>query len=240
MNWYYALNGTQQGPVSEQDIVRLVASGTINAGTLIWRDGLPDWQPVSTALPAALGTAAPASAPQIGGVAVPEAQKDLYVQQLREGVAVVTPGTMRYAGFWIRAAAWIIDYLILMVPQFILQMGLGITGAMIKPPKPGEAPEIDPAMMGALIGVWLFSIALQISYKVILTSKYGATWGKMAVGLRIVNEDGSAISTAKAFGRFFAEWLSGLTCLIGYIIAAFDDQKRSLHDHVCTTRVIYR
>lgn len=79
MNWYYALNGQQKGPVSEQDIMQLVSSGTINASTLIWRDGLADWQPVSTALPAALDTA-PANVPQIGGFAVPAAQKDLYVQ----------------------------------------------------------------------------------------------------------------------------------------------------------------
>ena len=25
---------------------------------------------------------------------------------------------------------------------------------------------------------------------------------------------------------------------IGYLIAAFDDQKRTLHDHICDTRVI--
>jgi hypothetical protein len=34
--------------------------------------------------------------------------------------------------------------------------------------------------------------------------------------------------------------LSGLTCYIGYIIAGFDEQKRTLHDHVCSTRVVYK
>ncbi len=27
--------------------------------------------------------------------------------------------------------------------------------------------------------------------------------------------------------------------MIGFIIAGFDDQKRSLHDRICDTRVIY-
>ena len=31
-----------------------------------------------------------------------------------------------------------------------------------------------------------------------------------------------------------------MICYIGYILAAFDDQKRSLHDHICNTRVIYK
>ena len=44
----------------------------------------------------------------------------------------------------------------------------------------------------------------------------------------------------RAFGRFWAEMLSGLVCAIGYIIAAFDDEKRSMHDHICDTRVIFK
>jgi len=27
--------------------------------------------------------------------------------------------------------------------------------------------------------------------------------------------------------------------MIGYIMAAFDSEKRALHDHICDTRVIY-
>ena len=77
-----------------------------------------------------------------------------------------------------------------------------------------------------------------MAYQTILVSKYGATWGKMALGLKIVNEDGSKVRTGRAFGRVFAEILSGMTCYIGYIIVAFDSEKRSLHDHICATRVI--
>jgi len=31
-----------------------------------------------------------------------------------------------------------------------------------------------------------------------------------------------------------------MVCYIGYLIVAFDDQKRALHDHICNTRVIYK
>jgi uncharacterized RDD family membrane protein YckC len=34
--------------------------------------------------------------------------------------------------------------------------------------------------------------------------------------------------------------LSGFTFYIGFIIAAFDPEKRALHDHICGTRVIRR
>jgi uncharacterized RDD family membrane protein YckC len=235
MNWYYALNGAQQGPVSEQQLMQLAASGTINATTLVWREGLPEWQQFSVALPAATGTAA-ADAPQIGGYAVPEGQKDIVVQQMREGVAPQFVGAMQYAGFWIRVVAYIIDYLIMMVPNFAIQflMGVGIAATKSQM-KPGE---IDPAQVGMMLGAMTIGMTITVCYKGLMVGKYGATLGKMAVGLRVVNDDGSKVSMGKAIGRVFAEILSGITCGIGYILVAFDGEKRSLHDHVCSTRVV--
>ena len=65
-------------------------------------------------------------------------------------------------------------------------------------------------------------------------------FGKMAVGIKVTTPEGQPISYLRAFGRAWAEQLSGLICNIGYIIAAFDDQKRALHDHICNTRVSYK
>ena len=81
-------------------------------------------------------------------------------------------------------------------------------------------------------------IGLNAAYYGLMVSKYGATLGKMAVGLKVINEDRSPVSLGRAIGRFFAELLSGMTCYIGYIMIAFDSEKRSLHDHICSTRVI--
>ena len=44
----------------------------------------------------------------------------------------------------------------------------------------------------------------------------------------------------RATGRYFAHFLSSFTLGIGYLIAAFDNEKRALHDHVCDTRVVYK
>jgi uncharacterized RDD family membrane protein YckC len=48
------------------------------------------------------------------------------------------------------------------------------------------------------------------------------------------------VSYARALGRSAGHLVSGMTCLIGYIIAAFDDEKRALHDYMCNTRVVYK
>jgi hypothetical protein len=47
MKWYYAKGGSQQGPVSTEDLQAKVSSGELAASDLIWRDGMKDWLPVS-------------------------------------------------------------------------------------------------------------------------------------------------------------------------------------------------
>lgn len=46
--WYYARNGERLGPVQAETIRHLVAAGAIAAGTLVWRHGMADWQPIET------------------------------------------------------------------------------------------------------------------------------------------------------------------------------------------------
>jgi uncharacterized RDD family membrane protein YckC len=83
-------------------------------------------------------------------------------------------------------------------------------------------------------------VFVQVAYKVFFLGKYGATPGKMACKLKVVTNGGEKISYARATGRAFSEILSGMICYIGYIMVAFDDEKRALHDHICNTRVIYK
>ncbi len=51
MNWFYADNGQQRGPVSEAEFDTLVAAGSIQATTLVWREGMAKWQPLAEARP---------------------------------------------------------------------------------------------------------------------------------------------------------------------------------------------
>lgn len=239
MNWYYAHNGSQQGPVSEQELSRLMMSGTLSASTLVWREGLADWQALSVALPSAVVSI---DAPQIGGVAVSAANKDLYVQQMREGVVPTMGGAMNYAGFWIRVVAKIIDALVAMVAM-ILVLGvvagvLYALGMQIVPPEPGSDAPPPAGFIVLIILYYIVALGFPILYDWYFVSKHGATWGKMALGLKVVNEDGSKVSNGKAVGRAFAYMINGFTCMIGLFIAGFDDQKRALHDHICSTRVI--
>lgn len=229
MNWFYESNGSQQGPVTEAELPTLVQAGTVTASTLLWKEGMPDWKPLSEVRPDLI--ARPNSPSLHPGL------KDLNVQAMREGaLPSLGADSLRYAGFWIRFAAKFIDGILMSFVQFFMQIIIGVVFAATTPAN--DPNGVNPVIIGTTILILILSIAIQAFYNGIMIGKYGATLGKMACGLKVVMPDGSKVSTARAFGRYFAEFLSSFTLLIGYIIAAFDEEKRSLHDRIASTRVI--
>lgn len=253
MNWYYAEAGQQVGPVDQAQFDGLVRSGTIQAETLVWNETMEDWRPYGEVRPSSVGAPDPgqARAPIVINQAVCAecgnrfdkgdmirhgegwvcaSCKPLFLQKLREGAVVATSG-LNYAGFWIRFCAKFVDGVIL---------GILFMGPMI-------ALMLSPVYESGTSGALLIDVGLQLgwyivygAYAIFFVGKYGATPGKMACRLQVVDETGARIGYGRATGRFFAEILSGLICYIGYIMAAFDPEKRSLHDRICNTRVVYR
>jgi hypothetical protein len=68
MTWYYVLNDQQKGPVEEAELRRLVQERALDEYTLVWREGMANWQPYAEALPRSPSVAAapplvPATAP---------------------------------------------------------------------------------------------------------------------------------------------------------------------------------
>ena len=46
MSWFYSKNGTQLGPVTEQELSAKAGSGEVLASDLIWKEGMGDWKPL--------------------------------------------------------------------------------------------------------------------------------------------------------------------------------------------------
>ena len=234
-NWYYAKNGTQTGPISEPELLRLVNSGELNQDSFVWHEGLSDWQPLGVAHPAAFGISP--EVPQLGGIAIAQQDKDVLVQQMREGVPLEIPGTFQYAGFWVRFAARMVDALVMTIPQVFVR--IGVTAILGAPqPLPAKPGSFNPQELIPLAAITLISMVITGAYEVFCTYKFGATLGKKAFRLKVVTEDGGPVSLGRSFGRYFATWVSGLTLGIGYIMAGFDLKKRSLHDRISETVVI--
>ena len=259
MKWYYADAGRQVGPVEDAQLDELLRSGAVRDDTLVWREGMANWQPHSAVRGPAKPIPIPAAAVPIAaetrfcsecgrpypahemvtiGTATVCAQcKPLYMQRVREGGQPI--GVRRYAGFWIRFVARIIDGIILGVVGFIInlpiQMALGLGAARM-----GDPTAAIPMMLGT-IGISLaINIVLNAAYEIYFLSSRSATIGKLALGLKVIRADGGSLSTGQATGRFFAYLLDAyFTLTIGFIIAGFDTEKRALHDRICDTRVIY-
>jgi uncharacterized RDD family membrane protein YckC len=163
--------------------------------------------------------------------------KDRYAQKLREGAMPVAG--MRYAGFWIRVVAFLIDSVILGTVSSILQYAMFPATLTTTPIAPGSNPfeTLGPAMARAGWAI-LASTLVSVTYSAWFIGALGATPGLMALGLKVVRPDGSPIGYGRAVGRYFAAMLGGMILGIGYLLVAFDAEKRALHDMICDTRVI--
>ena len=47
VTWYYERNGGQQGPESTEQIQQRLQQGELSGATLVWRDGMNEWTPLS-------------------------------------------------------------------------------------------------------------------------------------------------------------------------------------------------
>jgi len=253
MKWYYADQGQQKGPIEESALNDLVLAGVVRDDTLVWNEGMPAWQTHSVVrgaavTPTPLSTTAadtrycgecgrPFPANElvaIGPVAVCATCKPAYLQKLRESGAAV--GARRYGGFWIRAAARIVDAILLNVVFLIVRIPFGVA---LFTPGVAQNPAAMVAMIAPLLLVTFLSIIAAACYEIFFIAKRGATIGKMIFGLKVIRADGSPVSLGLSTGRYFAQIIDSMTLGIGYIMAGFDDQKRALHDRICETRVIF-
>lgn len=66
-DWFYALDGKQNGPVPLQQLMQLREQGLLHAGSLVWSEGLPQWTPYEQAMLSA-SQAAPAHSREIASV----------------------------------------------------------------------------------------------------------------------------------------------------------------------------
>lgn len=155
------------------------------------------------------------------------------------------PG-IRYAGFWIRVAALIIDTIIVGVPILIVFFALegsAIHDYTVCVNNAVAAGALVTTCEGNFLGsigyFELIGLAVQVAYFVILWSKFGGTLGQRLLGLHVVDAaTGQHIGIGRALGRFVGYIISGLVLYIGLIWVAFDPRKQGWHDKMASTFVV--
>lgn len=266
-DWYYSdTQRNRHGPVKAEDLAMLHENGQLAPETLVWREGMADWQPwrevMAQVLPAAAGGApAPARATfatassdapahvsgnpyEVVERSSPYAPPRAQVQDT--SARVVTGGHVVYGGFWKRFAAAFIDNFVttainyaVMIPLMIV-LGLGSAGIG------GMFDENAAAGLG--IGFMLLSYGLGLLVPALYfawmhSSGTQASLGKMAVGIKLVRGDGSPVSFWRAFLRYLAFVLTvAFTCGLGLLVSAImtgvTERKQALHDLICDTLVV--
>jgi uncharacterized RDD family membrane protein YckC len=250
MNLYYAEGDRQVGPIGKAELQTLIKARKINSQTLVWETGMQEWeelglfvrrknqggsqsaQPATPMRQSACSECDQAFAEndmiRFADAWVCATCKPIFVQKIKEGVTVA--GAMEYAGFWIRFGAWFIDHIILAIASVIIYLPLSFLGAF-------SADQAAVFVTIQLVSM-ILNFIIPAIYDTWFVGKYAATPGKMACKLKVVMADSGRVSFARAIGRHFAKYISGFIFGIGFFMAGFDDQKRTLHDRICDTRVI--
>jgi uncharacterized RDD family membrane protein YckC len=157
-------------------------------------------------------------------------------------VTMVENAAVRYAGFWRRFIAMVLDWLIIGAVCTPLMFILGIGMWSSASPMHGWHHYNygdQTAFAGMMSSAWMIYIAGAWLYHALMESSTNqGTLGKMALGLRVTDLDGRRISFARATGRYFAKIVSYMTLMIGFIMAAFTSKKQALHDFMAGTLVL--
>ncbi|GAB5389883.1 MAG: RDD family protein [Alphaproteobacteria bacterium] len=149
-----------------------------------------------------------------------------------------TPATStgETAGFWIRALAYLIDAIIVTVVNMLIMLPITFLmgGAMAIDPNTGA---VTTSAAGILVN--LLGLAIGIVYFIVLPAgSRQATFGKKIMGLRFVKQDGGPVTMGTLALRYIGYIVSSLLLFIGFIMIAFTDRNRGLHDMIAGTLVV--
>ncbi len=161
----------------------------------------------------------------------------------KEYAVKLKPFKSEAAGFWIRLLACFIDAVILSFINLIIGiivMAPSLVLNIRKLSNPNELLAEPPLLFIAsifLFFILLFSIGLY--YVLHGPAVKGGTPGKRMLNLRIYTTEGETpIGWQKAFIRFLGYLLSSLIFCIGFLMIAFRDDKKALHDLLAKTIVL--
>ena len=224
--WYYAEGTEQRGPVTEDTLLQMLRAGQLTASHLAWRPGMAEWLPISAI--AEVAWEVPGGPPPLTQVAYAAPQQINYFNPAQT--------TVVYAGFWLRVGAYIIDYLVLLVPNQV------ISGAMqfvIAAPLRGAGRRGPWAMLPIMLSMMTILTCIDwLYYALMESSPKQGTLGKMACGIVVTDLEGKRISFGRATGRYFGKLLSSLILCIGYMMAGWTAKKQALHDELAKTLVV--
>lgn len=141
-----------------------------------------------------------------------------------EKVTEFTPESLK-APFFLRIAAFSIDYMLLMSMPVLWLLGTKAFGDGANATVPATA--------------WLLVVIMWLIDFLLLPLFRGQTFGKMIAGITILKMDGTPIRLGGLVRRNIVGYFLTLVTLgIGFLVSAVNGTGRSLHDYVAGTIVV--
>ncbi|MED3563637.1 RDD family protein [Bacillus xiapuensis] len=155
-------------------------------------------------------------------------KSDVASEQENKRVTVESPaGPIRYAGFWMRFWAYLLD---LIVVGSLVRL-------LVKPVF--RILDISLTDFNMFAPISIASAVIFYLYFVLMTKYLQQTLGKMVFGIKVINLKKESLTWGTVL---FREWIGrfiSATIIIGYVIAAFLPKKQGLHDLFSDTIVIH-
>jgi uncharacterized RDD family membrane protein YckC len=142
----------------------------------------------------------------------------------------------RYAGFWIRVVAYVIDSILINVVALVIGFIFAFIAVIVNPNVVEDSQSTTFNVADQVVGV-----LISFAYFAGLWTLNGCTYGQRWLGLRVV--DAATFQPprpAQAALRWLGLVLSFLALCIGVIWVAFDPRKQGWMDKLAGTVVIRR
>jgi uncharacterized RDD family membrane protein YckC len=154
-----------------------------------------------------------------------------------QGTAGRSPAAVKYAGFWLRFVAFVIDCIFISIvflgATTVVASILGVHAGL-------HAGRYGGTAFGGAFVIRHFSgtLVAWLYWALMESSPQQATLGKMALGLKVTDLQGERLSFARATGRYFGKIVSSLILLVGFMMAGWTEKKQALHDIMAGTLVV--
>ncbi|OQB06365.1 MAG: RDD family protein [bacterium ADurb.Bin212] len=137
----------------------------------------------------------------------------------------------RYAGFWLRLLALILDGMVINAVFTFIYIIMGKERSFLSGSVAFGSFSGNPEIYIMQLVQWLYYI-LMLKY-------FGASLGKMALKMRVVSKNGGELDWVSIILReTVGKFLSGLILGIGYLMVAWNPKKQALHDQIAGSYVI--
>ena len=138
----------------------------------------------------------------------------------------------KYAGFWVRLLASLIDLSVTFLIFFALAVIIPILiGPLLWVPSGG-------VIFALGLGLWL--VITWLYWALMESSRKQGTFGKEMLGILVTDAGGKRMSFRKATVRHFGKVVSALPVMAGFVMVGFTAKKQGFHDLITGSHVVIK